>query len=333
MPKTRRLLHLNLARAGGAALLLLVLSTRAPAAQPAPASPPAPAIITMQQTDLRPEGLAYDPISRRFFVSSTARGTVYAVNEDGTSAPFVQDDAFQATFGLEVDEARGRLLVASTDLSVLGNREASGRAGLGAYDLKTGARLFYTDLTTLSPNGRPLGNDLALDPAGNVYVSDSLAPVIYKVDVQGKASVLVNDARLAPARVEWLDVNFGVGGIAYQDGFLLAAHDATLKLYKIPLAAPQRMSEVAVDVPFYADGLIFNGQRQLLAVADGGKVALYESADGWRSAHETVAVTGYDPATSVTLRGSDAYVLYAYIGQEAPRERYEIVRVNFDKRR
>lgn len=50
-----------------------------------------PDYIQIDQTDLAPEGLVYDEANGRFLISSLSEGTVYAVADDGTTTPFIED--------------------------------------------------------------------------------------------------------------------------------------------------------------------------------------------------------------------------------------------------
>jgi sugar lactone lactonase YvrE len=126
------------------------------------------------------EGVAYDPRARVFYVSSVHQGRILRVTRDGAATPFATvDDGRLAPLGLRVDERRGLLWVAAAALpQTRGYAQAdSGRSALLRYDLRTGrltGRLEPTD-------GRPhvLG-DVLVARNGDVYATDSRAPVIYR---------------------------------------------------------------------------------------------------------------------------------------------------------
>jgi hypothetical protein len=42
-----------------------------------------------------------------------------------------------------------------------------------------------------------VSNDLTFDTAGNIYITDSFSPVIYKVDTDYKVSILIQDPAFA----------------------------------------------------------------------------------------------------------------------------------------
>ena len=117
-------------------------------------------------------------------------------------------------------------------------RRPQAKPGFGSFDRLTGDPLFYVDLAAAASDGRDFANDVAVDPDGNAYVTNSFTPVIYKVDLNGNVSVFLRDDRFAASPI-------GLNGIDYNpDGFLLAAVMGQSKLYKIPLDDPASMSEV-----------------------------------------------------------------------------------------
>src|SRR5688572_19320499 len=100
--------------------------------------------ILMERTNFAPEGIEYDAEAGHFLVSSLAEGTVFAVADDGTLTPFVEDENLVSSVGLEVDEEGGLLLVANSNVAASGVEEPT--AGVGIYDLETGVLIQYVDL-------------------------------------------------------------------------------------------------------------------------------------------------------------------------------------------
>jgi sugar lactone lactonase YvrE len=143
------------------ALLLCSLPLAAQEATPEATERPAEVVVELES--LYPEGLAYDPIHERFFVSSTESSIVHAVDWEGNLTVFVDDERIPASFGLEVDTVHERLLVTATDRAV--------QSFLGIYDLETGENLHFVDLKALIPNSRALtfSNDVTVDAEGNAY--------------------------------------------------------------------------------------------------------------------------------------------------------------------
>ncbi|HET7041220.1 MAG TPA: hypothetical protein VFI13_04350, partial [Gemmatimonadales bacterium] len=142
---------------------------------------------TLDDTLFHPEGVAYDPATRRWFVSSIRERRVVAIDRAGAATPFVASgqDGLDAAFGMVVDRRRGVLWVASTAVpEEEGYDSASaGRAGLFAFDLTTGrlaARVALPPADSGDVIGRQVG-DVALAPDGDLYASDPVGRAIYRV--------------------------------------------------------------------------------------------------------------------------------------------------------
>ncbi len=264
-----------------------------------PKGPQIPEQISFSEHDLFPEGLAYDPVHNWFYVSSAAFGTVGVVTTDGVWKPVVTDDKLTSTTGLKVDKAHNRLWVCNVE------------GGIGAYDLNNGQRLFYTDLSTLLP-GEPLFmNDEVIAPDGNAYVTSSAAPVIFKVDQNGNASVFFKDDAFAVNPDE-----FGFNGIQYNTaGYLLVAHTALNQVIKIPVNNPSGYKAVQLDASLsFPDGILLSKDGKQLVVVSDDKVLSFISNDQWNNASlSTSFTTGPVFATSLTSDGKQVYVVYCHL--------------------
>src|SRR5690606_8018019 len=86
--------------------------------EPSPGDGGIPERIVIERQGVIPEGIEYDETSGRFLVGSLGEGTVFEVAFDGSLTPFVTDDELVSSVGIEVDEARNRLLVCNSDSSV-----------------------------------------------------------------------------------------------------------------------------------------------------------------------------------------------------------------------
>ncbi len=253
---------------------------------------------------LFPEGVEWDSVNGRFLLSSTSEGTVYAVADDGSVTPFIQDDRIPSSLGLEVDEMGNRLLVAATDMERKGF--------LGIYDLSSGENLAWVDFAPLTPNDpEHFVNDVAVDSQGNAYVTDSFAGVIYRVDVAGAASIFLED--------ESFSTNFALNGIVYDEASDSLIAVRVPDLIKIPLASPYQFTTVQLDKSLVgADGLVFTDDNTLVVVTNNPPhVYQVVSDDEFASAR----ITGtFEPGnvnpTTVAARDGQAYVLYSYLNAE-----------------
>ncbi|HEX8529267.1 MAG TPA: hypothetical protein VF646_04570 [Cytophagales bacterium] len=288
--------------------------------------------INFTRPFLYPEGIAFDRRNDRFLVSSVSTGTIGAVAYDGTYAPFIQDLALTATVGLTIDEARRRVLVAVSN-PALGNV-----ASLGIYDLNTGERIELVNLLEAGGGAANFANDVALDPQGNAYVTNSFSPIIYKVDRDGNASVFFQNNQFATAPGE-----FGFNGIAYHNsGFLIVAFSKENALYKIPLRDPSAFRKIELDAPLQSpDGLLLSQDgKQLVVVnnaggSEAGRVLSFVSDDKWETGQLADSfATGPVFPTTATSDGKNVYVLYAYLNRLfnpalPPQNTFTIQRVPF----
>ncbi|NUT53047.1 MAG: hypothetical protein HOV94_38030, partial [Saccharothrix sp.] len=274
-------------------VLALVVLTAAPAA-----AAPAPEVITGRSAELHPEGIAWDPLRHTFLLGSVRRGTVEVVR-DGTTETLISDPRMVSVFGVHV--VRGRVYVAYGDIG-LGRRSTPDTtyrtSGLGVFDLATGRPVHLVDLA-VDP-GRHSANDVAVDHAGNAYVTDPASDTLYRVDRDGRATALVRDPRLGSDTI-------GLNGIAWHPGgFLLAVRYDTGALFRITPSG--RISAVALDRPLVGgDGVDLRPDGTLAVVTNSlgapgeAAVSVLRSSDGWRTARTThrVAPWGDDEPTTI----------------------------------
>jgi DNA-binding beta-propeller fold protein YncE len=131
------------------------------------------------EPDLVPEGIAYDPVSKSFFVGSLAKKKIVRITPDGAAKDFVPSgrDGLWTVLGLKVD-AKRRILWAA---SAADGREgpAAGSSALLAFEIPSGA-LRARHVLDGTPR-KHLWNDLAVTTAGDVFVTDSEAGAVYRL--------------------------------------------------------------------------------------------------------------------------------------------------------
>jgi len=217
--------HMIGAMVGGGTGAVLTSGALRAAAQTPPSATPSAETLTYVIPGERvfPEGVAYDPVTHVFYVGSSEDGTIFRGNlTTGIIERFLPggEDERTAVTGLRVDEA-GRLVVC-------GRR--TGR--IFVYDTSNGA------LLSRRWNGRAEGtliNDVAITADGVAYVTDSFAPVLYRLDLaalpEGRGSTPV--AGVAEQELE-VFLDFTDTAFAYADGFnangIVATPDGTALL-------------------------------------------------------------------------------------------------------
>jgi quercetin dioxygenase-like cupin family protein len=270
--------------------------------------------LTIRRPALYPETLELNPLTQRFLVGSLREGSVYEVDGSGQARPLVADEQLTAVLGIAVDAPRKRLWVTNSDLGLSVRSSARGprkEAGVGLYDLGTGQRMRYTDLSPLLPSDDHLINGVTVDAQGNAYATDSLAAAIYEVTAAGSSRVLLQDTAFRGAGVH-------LNGItAHPDGYLLAIDKSAGALYRIPLADPRGFQRVQLPRELIGgDGLLLVDREHVVVTANSTPTHssqaafVLESRSGWLRAHvaqELPLGEGY-PTTMAARSGKLFYL-------------------------
>ncbi|WP_332699687.1 hypothetical protein [Devosia sp.] len=257
-----------------------------------------------------PESFTFSAKQDAFLLGSVTQGVVAKVDMAGTYTPFIIDDRLVSTVGLLVDDANNTLWVTNSDPGV-GTRTAAPTQGtlaaIATYNATTGEPQAYFDLGALS-EGTHFANDIVLDAVGNAYVTDSFAPLIYKIDADGQASIF------AQSPLFFTEQGFNLNGIAvHADGYLLVGKYNSGELFRVSIADPTDIQSVELpEALIGADGIHLVDGEHLLVVQNLGVDRAVEltSTDGWQTAtiSRTKASENSMP-TAAAVVGDDIYVL------------------------
>ena len=181
--------------AGFAAVRARLEANRRPIARAAVA-------FSLRDPGLLSEDLAYDPATRRFFVSSIREAKIVAVDAgSGAARDFVPAgrDGIWGVLALAVDARRGALWATTAAMpQTLGHRAADlGHSAVLRYDLATGKLVRRYDLpvpgtpgggaTRVQPaaeRSRVLG-DMTVAAGGDVFVSEAVTGTVYTIRPDG----------------------------------------------------------------------------------------------------------------------------------------------------
>ncbi|NJK39350.1 MAG: gluconolaconase [Oscillatoriales cyanobacterium RM1_1_9] len=173
------------------------------------------------------------------YVGSITSGQIVRIAPDRKTETFFpgNDEIFAAT-ALRLDESRSILWGSSPDF--LGTRNPSGEI------VRRPHRVFAINTHSgevlrmiLMPEGG-FGNDIALDPQGGIYITDStLARIHYLAPRTTQLQTWAADERFSAERI-------GLAGIARRsDGVLIVGHYSNGELFKV---TPQSQGQPRIEV-------------------------------------------------------------------------------------
>lgn len=218
--------------------------------------------FTLPEKDLITESVAYDSVSKRFFVGSVHHRKILVVTPDGRASEFSSaQDNLWSVLGMKVDEKRRLLWVCTTAFpQMVGFKKTDeGVSGIFKYDLGSG-RLLKKYVLSNASGQHGLG-DLVVARNGEVFATDSAAPAIYRIDPKRD--------ELEPFLV---DKSFSsLQGLTFApDEKHLFVADYSLGIFRVEMAS-KKITWLAPDAEVVAlgvDGLYFH-QGKLIGVQNG----------------------------------------------------------------
>jgi hypothetical protein len=155
--------------------------------------------FTVHEKGFIPEGVAYDPVTKTFYLSSVYKRKIVSINRKGEAKDFATErDGLWSVMGMKVDAARHLLWVATAAHPQMSNykEEDNGKSGLLKFDLRTG-KLIRKYLLLKNPRPHWLG-DLTINSRGDVFASDSISPAIYVIRHQtDELELFLEDAQFS----------------------------------------------------------------------------------------------------------------------------------------
>lgn len=238
---------------------------------------------------LHPEGIAYDTGSDSLFVTGAGTGEILRIDRSsGEVTVFVEPSGVPfSVLGLEV--ADGQLWVAG---AMTGE--------VRAYSLEDGSEVF-----TASTGEGGLLNDLTVSSTGDVYVTDSNRPILYRVSAG--SSEIEEWLDFTGTVFEYIDdVNANGIVLTEDEDHLIIAQLATGQLWLVDVAS-QDVQEIDAGETFPgADGLVLDGNTLYVIQNSANQVAVVELADDFMTGSVSDTYTSPDfmmPATAVLVDG------------------------------
>jgi hypothetical protein len=256
---------------------------------------PRPAAYVLPGVAVFPEGVAFQPETGHFFVSSTSDGSILRGHvSEPAAGPFIPGTTGQfSAIGLKTDPA-GRLYVAGGFTGTARVYNITSRALLGTF--------------TSGPGG--FMNDVVVATNGDVFVTDSFRPILWRIPAEsvGSSGALEPWLSYAGTPIAYTPVpdDFEVNGIVSSDNgtYLVVVQANTGKLFRIEIATKEVVEIDIGGASVNGDGLQLLG-RKLYAVADGALVEVLLSGDLLRGhvVSRTTDPSFSSPTTNAIARG------------------------------
>jgi len=216
---------------------------------------------TIHQKTFVPEGVAYDPVTKSFFVSSQFQRKIVRIDATGQVADFAdRTSGLWMVFGIVVDPERRLLWAVSTAERPMDGYTASdeNHTGIFAFNVDTAKLAHRYLLDPATPSHR--FDDLTVVRDGRIFASDGGTGAIYTVAPNAELRVFVRDGTIQ-----------GPNGIAPSpDGRFIYVSDYAGYIFKVDTTTAALMRlEMPGDVALYGiDGLAWD-KDGLIGVQNG----------------------------------------------------------------
>lgn len=210
----------------------------------------------IEQTPVRiPEGVAFDPVLGDFYATGIFGGRITRIDgATGEEQTFFQDSPLLSFIGIKIAPLRRVAWVCTLDQSAGLEQPVSSVYAIGLRASGPGELLRKFELPTPF-----FCNDLALDLAGDAYVTNSVGSAIMKLDARGlwdmsvEAEVFVDSPLLAPPTPQPGGLALGMNGIAVtpDNQFVIVARNSPSQLLRISRREPSRIEAIITQ----GDGL------------------------------------------------------------------------------
>src|ERR1044072_5514735 len=129
------------------------------------------------------ESVAFDPRMLKFYVSSVHQRKIVSRGRDNHVEDFSKpEDGLYSVTGLKVDVKRRLLCACSTAFPQMRGfqKEDAEKSGVFAYNLNNGK--LWKKFLLPADGAKYAFGDLEISKSGEVFIADSISPVIYRVD-------------------------------------------------------------------------------------------------------------------------------------------------------
>lgn len=250
---------------------------------------------TLRERDLAPEGIAYDPVDKSFYVSSISKRKIVRLAPDGSATDFKssRQDGLGATLGMKVDPKRHLLWVTS---DLFDGDPKGSRFALYQYDLSTGALRFKH---AGAKGAEGFLNDVALNSIGEAFTTNTATGEVFRAspDRDGLELFLPRDS-VGQANGIALSPDDKVLFVAGWIG--VARVDAATKQFKL-LSKPPHISDAGLDGLYFHKGALIGIQNPDLHPS---RVVRYALNPQWDAITTTDVLETYSPLAELPTTGT-----------------------------
>lgn len=287
-------------------------------------------VYDLEGQTLYPEGVAWDPETRSFFVGSLGDGSLHRVDvgNDGKQSMFAAAPAGAwSTSGIAVD-AENRRLWACTSQT-----EPEKVQAVWVLDLETAEIVETFDLGEIDEGADC--NDLTVGPDGSAYVTDPPLGVVHRLELGGTAEIWATSPSFTP------DVpGLGLNGITVTPdaSALIVAKYVPPTLFRIELDDPTAITKIVLGGDLFqggtaiagADGIVFVGDALFVVFDDVVKRVDFDDPGMTMGTVSTLEPPSDGLSTAAEAEG-ELYVVKsevtAFVLGEPPDLPFQILRV------
>jgi sugar lactone lactonase YvrE len=261
--------------------------------------------FVIHERDLAPEGIAYDPVERKIYVSSISKRKIVCISADGSISDFKTSgqDGLGETLGMKVDARRRFLWVVSDSFAPggapgenLAMPDTDEHEGVFQYDLKTGALRFKHLLPAGSAG---FLNDVALGPSGEAFTTNSGTGEVFRISPYHDGVEQFLPAQTVP-QANGIVVSDD-GRVLFVAGWLgVARVDIASKQIQM-LAKPLRISDAGLDGMYFFKGTLVGIQNPDV---HPGRVMRYYLNPAMDTIERAEVLESYNPVFEVPTTGT-----------------------------
>ncbi|MFF2552087.1 SMP-30/gluconolactonase/LRE family protein [Nocardia sp. NPDC058058] len=313
-----RVTRLRIAVPATALLLALAACANGQEAAAPTAAPRISTAYELPDAQAYPEGIAVDSRNGDVYVGSFTNGAIYRAAEGNSKAEIFLPagaDGRRTANGLRVDTA-GRLWVIDHT------------RGVTVYDTGTRARLASFEL----PAGQPFVNDLTITPDGSVYLTDSVAPIVYRVTAAELTDAMAHGGKgelrtfsdLGSAKDPAAQSPILLNGIVSDPAgrYLLTVDMSTGTLYRITLDTDRTVGKVTRHggTMINGDGLEMRDDTLWVVQNKDNTVSRWQISDNGMTATQQQHITDAALAVPTTIAhtGDRALVVISQFDRGGP---------------